>query len=963
MKPIFYFILISIFTFCSKLNFSQSFQYYYPKDNSKLVSLSTNLIFTSDEQIEVSSISNNDIIVNGSISGNHTGKIKLANNDKTILFIPNKQFSPNEKVFVKINSGIKTVLNNVLPSLSFQFSTTSLNQSLKINPLSFIDNGTFAQKLIQQPLMKSKIPVVTSDSIPSDFPKITIGTSNNPGSGNIFMANFAIAPNDSIGNYIMILNNDGSVAKYKKLDQPGFDFKVQPNGEVSYAEVIQMGNGYAQVKWIVMDTSLTPVDTFQCGNGYVADLHDFLLLPNGHAILEAYDPEPMDLSTTVPGGNPNATVIGCVVQELNNSKDVIFQWRSIDYFPVTDSYVPLTTQTVYYFHLNAFDVDSTGDILCSSRHLSTIFKIDRQTGNIDWILGGKENQFTFYNENESNSPNYFSYQHDLRILRNGDITMFDNGNQHSPPYSRAVEYKLDELNKTATMVWNYRHSPDIFGSAMGSVQRESNGNTFNGWGLASATGSPAVTELHPDNSIALEMYLPKGETSYRAYRFPWVSQTPTATVTVYEVLEGNTYSFNNSKDSTGVVIKFNQLNDVLYANANVTKYNYSPLDPRFTTIAPILSKYYFNITGLGISSYNGEVNINLNNFPKLIQPRNTIVYVRPDTGSVFIPVPTSYDSTKNQLIFTTTNFGDFAFGIPQDVSNAYSPVPFSPADSEIVNGESPVNFLWGTRGLVYNYHIQIASDSSFNNIVGDYSNLSNTSLSISTLKNNQRYYWRLNNTNISGTSDWSPISVFYTASPFITLSYPNGGEQIYLDSTYIIRWQANINDTVNIKLVENNNIVSVIGNSIVSATNAYRWHVPATLQQNNNYKIEITDISDSTLTSQSSENFSISKGISAVVSSKEIIKDFELSQNYPNPFNPSTTIRYALPEGSHVKITIYNMIGQEISTIENSYQNAGEYYLTWNAEGLSSGIYFYSISAVGNSGKNFNVVKKMILLK
>ena len=66
------------------------------------------------------------------------------------------------------------------------------------------------------------------------------------------------------------------------------------------------------------------------------------------------------------------------------------------------------------------------------RHLSSIIKIDRATGNVGWVLGGKENQFTFVNENEANSPNYFSYQHDARILPNGDLTLFDNGNQHTP---------------------------------------------------------------------------------------------------------------------------------------------------------------------------------------------------------------------------------------------------------------------------------------------------------------------------------------------------------------------------------------------------------------------------------------------------------------------------------------------------------------------------------------------------
>ncbi len=49
-----------------------------------------------------------------------------------------------------------------------------------------------------------------------------------------------------------------------------------------------------------------------------------------------------------------------------------------------------------------------------------------------WILGGKLDQFTFINEHASNAPTYFSYQHDVEVLPNGDITLFDNGNQHSP---------------------------------------------------------------------------------------------------------------------------------------------------------------------------------------------------------------------------------------------------------------------------------------------------------------------------------------------------------------------------------------------------------------------------------------------------------------------------------------------------------------------------------------------------
>jgi len=91
--------------------------------------------------------------------------------------------------------------------------------------------------------------------------------------------------------------------------------------------------------------------------------------------------------------------------------------------------------------------------------------------------------------------------------------------------------------------------------------------------------------------------------------------------------------------------------------------------------------------------------------------------------------------------------------------------------------------------------------------------------------------------------------------------------------------------------------------------------------------------------------------------------EFRLEQNYPNPFNPSTTIRYSLKKPSDVKFNIYNLLGQNVRTLENSYQNAGEYYLIWdgkddNNNSVSSGIYIYSIRT-----EEFSMQKKMVLLR
>ncbi|MEJ2196703.1 MAG: T9SS type A sorting domain-containing protein [Ignavibacteriaceae bacterium] len=88
------------------------------------------------------------------------------------------------------------------------------------------------------------------------------------------------------------------------------------------------------------------------------------------------------------------------------------------------------------------------------------------------------------------------------------------------------------------------------------------------------------------------------------------------------------------------------------------------------------------------------------------------------------------------------------------------------------------------------------------------------------------------------------------------------------------------------------------------------------------------------------------------------LTEYNLSQNYPNPFNPNTTIKYSIPVGGVVKLTILNTIGEEIEILVNEYKSEGIHDVIFNAENIPSGIYFYKIET-----GNFNSVRKMILLK
>ena len=97
---------------------------------------------------------------------------------------------------------------------------------------------------------------------------------------------------------------------------------------------------------------------------------------------------------------------------------------------------------------------------------------------------------------------------------------------------------------------------------------------------------------------------------------------------------------------------------------------------------------------------------------------------------------------------------------------------------------------------------------------------------------------------------------------------------------------------------------------------------------------------------------------------------YSLEQNYPNPFNPSTELKYALPRDSHVRLVVFNVIGQEIATLVDEVQPAGFHAITWSGRNLTSsqiasGVYFYRIDAtnIADSKDVYTQVRKMILMK
>ncbi len=130
----------------------------------------------------------------------------------------------------------------------------------------------------------------------------------------------------------------------------------------------------------------------------------------------------------------------------------------------------------------------------------------------------------------------------------------------------------------------------------------------------------------------------------------------------------------------------------------------------------------------------------------------------------------------------------------------------------------------------------------------------------------------------------------------------------------------------------------------------------------NTYTVTLSVKDNSNATAITTQNVQITNLV-GIASEIAIPEKFELSQNFPNPFNPMTTIRYALPEKANVRLTIYNMLGKEVRTLVNEFEEAGYKSVIWDGldqygRSLSTGVYIYRIQA-----GDFTQTRKMVFMK
>ena len=315
---------------------------------------------------------------------------------------------------------------------------------------------------------------------------------------------------DNLGRPVWFLPTPGNMAT---------DFRVQSyqgSPVLTWSQGITSGDPRpGNTTDYIMDNTYTVIATVQAGNGYNADIHEFQLTPENTALITIYNSVPGDLSSV--GGPQNGTILEGVVQEIDVATGrVLFEWHSLTDVPVADTYLPYDSSGVFgfdYFHINSVKLDVDGNLLISSRHTWTVYKVNRATGALMWRLGGKRSDFSL----GRGLP--FAWQHDVEAVDAQTLRIFDNESDGVSvlPSSRVIWVKHDDSTMTASVNRFIEQPSQRSVAAEGSAQTLDNGDTFVEWGIIGA-----ISEFDPAGNLVFSASEAPGYASYRGYRFPWV---------------------------------------------------------------------------------------------------------------------------------------------------------------------------------------------------------------------------------------------------------------------------------------------------------------------------------------------------------------------------------------------------------------------------------------------------------
>jgi len=254
--------------------------------------------------------------------------------------------------------------------------------------------------------------------------------------------------------------------------------------------------------------------------GSIVDGHEYRELPNGNVLLDTYVPETADLRRF--GGPKRAAIASAEVQEVDPSGKVLWHWNSRGHIALRETgrwwrnvlsnpRRRLNREIFDPVHINSIEPRGDGEVVISTRHTDAVYGIDRETGEINWKLGGLPTGKSLEVTGDP-ATKLLGGQHDARIDRRGRLTIFDNGKDR-PRRPRVVFYRLD-LEQGKALYRGQLNDPEVERShCCGSARELNDGGWLVSWG-----DNPLVTGFDREGRIAFRLHLPAS--TFRAVPAP-----------------------------------------------------------------------------------------------------------------------------------------------------------------------------------------------------------------------------------------------------------------------------------------------------------------------------------------------------------------------------------------------------------------------------------------------------------
>lgn len=316
---------------------------------------------------------------------------------------------------------------------------------------------------------------VTTLPLPDGFPVVAVTTDDGSFQGTLLVS---AVTKDRTAGWAAAFDRDGRPLWYHaipRFDERAGDFQQGADGHLFVFS--RQARGIEELR---QDGERVRLWT-DPGASLGLDGHDYHPLPDGRLLAIGRERLPDEALLADPEHlSDHEGVVGSTLDLLDAAGAVQLHVSAWPSFTPADSQVHVVIDGLVDFdHLNALAALSPTDVLASFAFLDSVARIDLAAGEVRWVLGGDRNEFRFVDDPEAG----FSGQHSLQALPGGDVLLFDNGLERSPAYSRVVQYHLDEDTRTATRVWQYRATPDVFVRIGGAVQRLDDGTTLVGWSL------------------------------------------------------------------------------------------------------------------------------------------------------------------------------------------------------------------------------------------------------------------------------------------------------------------------------------------------------------------------------------------------------------------------------------------------------------------------------------------------